>query len=241
MDQADAIGMQQMWHKLTDPVYGQGLYLTIKGQEFVDLSIVSVLARADEFWRDPLQLDEGLKDNLGFRPCPICSHAGERVLCMAIRPILPIVHVVDRYQSFDETIAVYKDGAGDYHWSRTSLQRALQYVIQMGLIDFCDVGQQYKHWFFGVHPLMKPSEIAKRVYLNLFWLEKGNEPRVREEITSFAEKLKTITTCQIKRISLVAKNDAVINALVNFDMVGLFLNLKAEKELRKEFSRHLHE
>lgn len=227
--------MQKILNWVSDPAIGQGLYLLINDEHFVDLGFDAVEAYAKAFWNDPLQIDDSLKENLAFMPCSICKHVNQRVLCLALRPLLPLTKLVDQYLSSDETVVCYKNDQGNCSVTKTTLENALVFVIQMSLIDFCDVGQQYKHWFLGTHPLMTTLEIARRVYLNVFWIERGNPENVKKELNTFVNKLKVTIHCQANRIRLVAKRDPILNALANFGMVGLLLDRKIEESLQKEY------
>jgi hypothetical protein len=229
----------KMLDKVFNPSLGRGLYLFVRNEHFIDLGYDTVQAHAEAFWNDPTQLDESIKDKAAFMPCSVCSNVGKKVLCLAIRPLLPLSKVLDQFVSYDETVAFYKDANGNCSMAKTSLQNALNFVVQMGLIDFCDVGQQYKHWFLGTHPLMTTPELVKRVYLNLFWIEKGNMEKINQEIKTFADKLRITISCQMIRIRLVAKSDPILNALVSFNMVTLLLQSKVEENLQKELrARH---
>ena len=227
-------GMLEFWRRIKDPHTEQGLYLCVKETDFIALDVTTIQAMTQAFWSDASLLDITMRQSAEFKPCPVCSHFGEDFLCQSIRPMLPLVKIMDQFASHDETLAGYRDAAGLTYIMTTTMQRALQFVIQFGVLGFCDVGQRYKHWFTGAHPLMTTMEVAKRVYLNVFWLEKGNQENIKREMEIFTKSLRTVIRCQIARIAVVAKNDAISNALVNFDLVARLADRKAALELDAE-------
>jgi hypothetical protein len=82
---------------------------------------------------------------------------------------------------------------------------------------------------------MGGREVATRVYLNMYWLHKGNLEEIRGMIRRFAEELRVSSTNQVKRLNLVCKNDAFVNAFVNTQLVTQFL-INIEDILTKSFN-----
>ena len=84
--------------------------------------------------------------------------------------------------------------------------------------------------------------MATRGYLNMYWLHKGNLGEIKEIIKRFGEELKVSSTNQVRRLNLVCKNDAFLNAFVNTQLVTQFL-INIEDILTKsfnEFERSFH-
>jgi hypothetical protein len=82
---------------------------------------------------------------------------------------------------------------------------------------------------------MGGREVATRVYLNMYWLHNGNLEEIKEMIKRFREELKVSSTNQVKRLNLVCKNDAFVNAFVNTQLVTEFL-INIDDILTKSFN-----
>jgi hypothetical protein len=82
---------------------------------------------------------------------------------------------------------------------------------------------------------MGGREVAARVYLNMYWLHRGNLEEIRRMIKRFGEELRVSSTNQVKRLNLVCKNDAFMNAFVNTELVTQFL-IHEEDILAKSFN-----
>ncbi len=117
----------------------------------------------------------------------------------------------------------------------TTMQDALKYVSILSLLRDDFVLQKYWKYYFGVIPIMGGKEVATRVYLNMYWLHKGDPGQVKETIKKFGEELKVSTANQVRRLNLVCKNDAFLNAFVNTQLVAQFL-INMEVILTKSFS-----
>jgi hypothetical protein len=82
---------------------------------------------------------------------------------------------------------------------------------------------------------MGGREVATRVYLNMYWLHQGNLEEIEGMIKRFGEELTISSTNQVKRLNLVCKNDAFVNAFVNTQLVTQFL-IHMEDILTKSFN-----
>ena len=151
------------------------------------------------------------------------------------RRILWFLDIVDQYVSYDKVIAVYK-GNEDHlvHVKATTMQDALKYVSILSLLRYNLVLQKYWKYYYGIIPIMGGREVATRVYLNMYWLHKGNLGEIKEMIKKFGEELRVSSTNQVKRLNLVCKNDAFVNAFVNTQLVTQFL-VNIEGILTKSF------
>ena len=103
-----------------------------------------------------------------FQLCSVCPKRGSGDSCHAIRPIIAVFDAVDAYPSYAQVTAAYSvanDGT-DRHTitTRTTLQRALQYVSLLSVLFHCERGKEFWPYFHGVHPLMTVEELAIRVY-----------------------------------------------------------------------------
>jgi hypothetical protein len=149
--------------------------------------------------------------------------------------MLPFLDIVDKYVSYDRVIAVYKGNEDKLvHVKATSMQDALRYVSILSLLRYNLVLQKYWKYYYGIIPIMGGREVATRVYLNMYWLHKGNLEEIKGMIKRFGEELRVSSTNQVKRLNLVCKNDAFVNAFVNTQLVTEFL-IHEEEILAKSF------
>jgi hypothetical protein len=143
---------------------------------------------------------------------------------------------VDQYVSYDKIIAVYKGSEERLvHIRATTMQDALKYVSILSLLRYNLVLQKYWKYYYGIIPIMGGREVATRVYLNMYWLHKGNLEEMKEMLRRFGEELRVSSTNQVKRLNLVCKNDAFVNAFVNTQLVTQVL-INMEDILTKSFN-----
>jgi hypothetical protein len=114
------------------------------------------------------------------------------------------------------------------------MQDALKYVSTLSLLRYNLVLQKYCKYYYGIIPIMSGREVATRVYLNMYWVHKGNLVEINEVIKRFGEELKVSSTNQVRRLNLVCKNDAFLNAFVNTQLVAQIL-IHIEGILTKSF------
>ncbi len=101
-----------------------------------------------------------------------------------------------------------------------------------GLLYYCLNFREYWRYYFGVVPLSSAETVAARIYLNIYWLHKGNKEEIDKVISQFQEELMLTTTNRVKRLSLICKNDAFINAFVNAQMTTEFLSMDIDGILK---------
>jgi hypothetical protein len=202
----------------------EGLYLLFPDSTRLELTKENIEKVTDRYWQDPTKIPEDKRKAVEFQKCYFCPHKNEEDICDSIRPMLPFLDIVDQYVSYDKIIAVYK-GSEDklVHVKATSMQDALKYVSILSLLRYNLVLQKYWKYYYGIIPIMGGREVATRVYLNMYWLHRGNLEEIKEVIKRFGEELRVSSTNQVKRLNLVCKNDAFVNAFVNTQLVTQFL------------------
>lgn len=192
-----------------------GLYLTLKDSTRLAFTRENIEKVTMEYWMNPAKIPANAKKAVEFQRCAFCPLKGRKDLCDAIRPTLPLLDIVDKYNSFDEVTAIYKgDEKGLCHVSYTSMQRALTYISNMSLMGYCQVGRKYWKYFSGIIPVMGTEEIANRVYLNMYWIHKGDKETVDQVISRLNSEIIITTQNQMERLRLICKNDALLNAFV---------------------------
>jgi len=214
----------------------EGLYLLFPDSTRLELTKENIERVADRYWQDPTKIPEDKRKAIEFQKCYFCPHKNKEDICDSIRPILPFLDIVDRYVSYDKITAVYKGSEERLvHIRATTMQDALKYVSILSLLRYNLVLQKYWKYYYGIIPIMGGREVATRVYLNMYWLHKGNLEEMKEMLRRFGEELRVSSTNQVKRLNLVCKNDAFVNAFVNTQLVTQFL-INMEDILTKSFN-----
>ena len=214
----------------------EGLYLLFPDSTRLELTKENIEQVTDRYWQDPTKIPQDMRKAIDFQKCYFCPHINKEDICDSIRPLLPFLDIVDQYVSYDRVIAVYKGDEEELvHVKATSMQDALKYVSILSLLRYNLVLQKYWKYYYGIIPIMGGREVATRVYLNMYWLHKGNHEEIKEMIKRFGEELRVSTTNQVKRLNLVCKNDAFVNAFVNTQLVTQLL-INIEYILTKSFN-----
>jgi hypothetical protein len=214
----------------------EGLYLLFPDSTKLELTKENIEKVTDRYWQDLAKIPEDKRKAIEFQKCYFCPHKNEEDICDSIRPMLPFLDIVDRYVSYDKVIAVYKGNEDKLvHIRATTMQDALKYVSILSLSRYNLVLQKYWRYYYGIIPIMGGREVATRVYLNMYWLHKGNLEEIKGTINRFGEELRVSSTNQVKRLNLVCKNDAFVNAFVNTQLVTQFL-VNIEDILTKSFN-----
>jgi len=213
----------------------EGLYLLFPDSTWLELTKQNIERVTDRYWQDPTKIPEDKRKAIDFQKCYFCPHRDKEDICDSIRPILPFLDIVDQYVSYDKVIAVYKGSEEKLvHLRATTMQNALRYVSILSLLRYNLVLQKYWKYYYGIIPIMDGREVATRVYLNMYWLHRGNLEEMGEMIKRFGEEFRVSSTNQVKRLNLVCKNDAFVNAFVNTQLVTEFL-INIEDILTKSF------
>ena len=214
----------------------EGLYLLFPDSTRLELTKENIEQVTDRYWQDLTKIPQEMRKAVDFQKCYFCPHINKKNICDSIRPLLPFLDIVDKYVSFDEVIAVYKGNEDNLvHVKATTMQNALRYVSILSLLRYNLVLQKYWKYYYGIIPIMGGREVAARVYLNMYWFHKGNLEEMKAMIRRFGEELRVSSTNQVKRLNLVCKNDAFVNAFVNTQLVTQFL-IDIDDILTKSFS-----
>jgi len=215
------------------------LYLLFPDQKRIEFSSENVCAFAKEYLDSPEHVPDSVRGALDFQRCLVCPQAHQEGYCHALYPYLTIFDEVDKYSSHQQVQVFYLDPVSDcLSVKKTSLQAALQYVSILSVINYCEFGRKYQDYFYMVTPLMKTADIALRVYLNTFWLFGGNKERTMKQLKMFADVLDVTIDCQIKRLRLISKNDAIVNAFILTHVLTEALRGNIDEELKHSFGLH---
>jgi len=211
----------------------EGLYLHFEDSSHLVLTKEVIEQTAEKFWQDPAKIPPDIKEADEFQRCSICPGRHQAGLCSGLGPVLPFLDYVDKYASFDKVVAIYRaKGQEVLNVATTTMQRALSYVAILSLLYYCLYSKEYWRYYFGVMPLNSAETVVARIYLNIYWLNKGNKEEIDKAISQFQEDLILTTGNQVKRLNLICKNDAFINAFVYAQVTTAFLSMDIDSVLK---------
>ena len=214
----------------------KGLYLILKDGAKITLTREHIEKTAEEYWNNPDKIPPQVKSAIEFQRCPFCPLKGKDDFCDAIRPIMPFLEIIDKYVSFDEVVAVYKDDDSSLlQVADTTMQEALKYISLLSLMQYCQIGRVYWKYYMGIMPLKGGKEASTRLYLNIYNLCKGNKDEINKVISVFIQQIRITSQNQVKRMNLICKNDVFMNAFVNAQIVAEFLSMNIDKATAKAF------
>lgn len=215
----------------------KGLYLIFEDSTLLSLTESEIANISKKFWQDTARLPVDVRNAADFGLCPICPERGKKGICFALHPVLPFLEFIDRYASYDKVTAVYKgDDSELLNVSDTTMTSALQYISILSLMYYCRTGRKYWRYYFGVNPLMGVKETRNRLYLNIYWLHKGNLEEINRAISKFKNEIRIISQSQVKRLSLMCNNDAFTNAFAATHIATEILSLDMENALKTSFN-----
>ncbi len=215
----------------------KGLYLLFDDSTRLVLTAGEIDRITGEFWKNPLKIPPEIREAADFKLCPICPEKKSEGLCYALHPVLPFLEVIDKYASYDKVTAFYKGDEKDLLYvSETKVTTALQYISILSLIYYCRIGRKYWRYYYGVNPLTGIRDIRDRMYLNIYWLQKGDLKAINRILSEFKNEIKITSTSQVKRMRLICKNDAFVNAFANTHIATDILSMNMEEALNTSFS-----
>jgi hypothetical protein len=215
-----------------------GLYLNFEDSSQIALTRENIEATTQEYWMDPDKIPPDVKGAVQFKRCGFCPLKETENFCDALRPTLPLLNVIDKYNSFDEVTAIYKGNEkGLFHVSHTTMQRALRYISNLSLMGYCQVGRKYQKYYYGILPVMDTEQIANSLYLNMYWIHRGDEEVIDELISQMNKEITMTTENQMRRLRLICENDAFLNAFILTHLVTDVLFDNKDTKLREQLER----
>ncbi len=213
----------------------EGMYLHFADGLVIDLSKERIQHLADEYWDNPSKLPLYIRQDDTFKACDICPLEGNNVLCCAIKPLLPFLEEMDRFYSYDKVTAIYVKKEGLQYVSETTMQNALQYVTNMSIFEYCEGAKRYYIYFQGIEPFMDVNEARARLLMNIYWLKRGDMDKVHTLLNELRHDLTVISKNCIKRLRLLSKSDAFMNAYVRTQILTEVLVFDINAMLEKYF------
>ena len=190
-----------------------GLYLLLQGGKKIVLTEEKVRSFAQVFGSNLSEVPAEVREAVDFQACSVCPEKDRLTFCHALPATLAFFAELDEFNSYDSVSAVYRGlGRNLVCALETTMQEALQYVAMLSLLFYCEIGAKYWKFFQGIHPLMEPSEMVDRIHLNLYRACKGDEERIERVLQTFADEIACTCQCQVKRLRLICKHDALLNA-----------------------------
>jgi len=209
-----------------------GLYLLFPDGSRMDLTRRRIEGITAKFLSDPRLIPASVKAAAEYTPCSICPERDRARICHAVMPVLPFVEGFEGYLSCDSVTAAYReDEQSPLTVAETSMQKALQFISILSLTKYCEVGISFAPYFSGVNPLMPVEVIADQVFSNMYLHQRGDLAMVEEEAALMQEQTFVITECQVKRLRLISRSDALANAFANTHSVALLIFLSIKERI----------
>ncbi|MFH1653373.1 MAG: hypothetical protein ABIE74_04880 [Pseudomonadota bacterium] len=210
-----------------------GLYLLTKDKR-LEFTNTKIKGLADEFWNNSAKLSADIKEATEFKRCDFCPLNETGNMCDAIRPTLPLIDQLGGYNSFDQVTAIYKEvGKKELHIADTDMQNALRYISILSLTQYCQKAKMFYRYFKGVIPIMDSDDVAKQIYMNIYWINRGEEKLIQSELDKFKKVLFITTQNQNNRLDIIMKEDSLKNAFAIVHIVSELLSMNAENLIKK--------
>jgi hypothetical protein len=212
------------------------MYLYFPDGDSLDLSVENIKKLSEDFWANPCLLPPEMREHVDFKTCAVCPFRGQDVLCSAMKPLIPFLEQIEKYLSHDRVTAIYVRKNGEILIAETTLQKALQFVTNMALFEYCENAKQFRAYFRGILPFMSLEEAIARLIMNINWLNR-NEPGKAGQVIADLRNYVTVTSKScIKRLGVMCKSDAFRNAYVKTQTFTEFLAMAPEVLTEKFFA-----
>ncbi len=209
----------------------EGMYLHCQDGTFFDFSVTHISRMAAALWNDPAKLSPEIRQNELFKTCAVCPYRGQDVLCSAIKPLLPFLENVERFKSCDRATVVYRDARGVVSSQDADMQKALQYLTDMSVFQYCEDMKGYKKYFTGIRPLLSTQDNVQRLLLNVFWCNQGDKEAAKQAMAEVQQAIDVITKNCVNRLHLMCHSDAFKNAYINTHIIGELIAFFSKKFL----------
>lgn len=213
----------------------QGMYLLFTNGDTLDFSKENIKQLADEYWNNPLKLPSQIRENKIFKTCTVCPYRGQDVFCSAMKPLLPFLEKVENFVSYDKVTVIFIKDKDIMYVSDTTMQDALQYVTNMSIFEYCEDVKQYHKYFQGVIPLMDLKEAVSRIFMNIYWLNRGDSEIVNKIIDELNDHITVTSKSCVDRLNLMCKSDVFQNAYVKTHTLAMMLSFDINDTLEQYF------
>ncbi|NTV53748.1 MAG: hypothetical protein HGA76_12200 [Candidatus Firestonebacteria bacterium] len=214
----------------------ESLYLVFADGSQLFLSREHIDKATERYWRDSSKIPDHVRAAIDFQRCVRCPMSNDQTICDALRPILPLLDYVDKFNSTDRVQVVYGGAEPEvFQIANTNMQTALSYVSVLSLINYCQAGRKYRKYYYGISPLSSSSTVASRLYMNIFWLHRGDRQAIDQVVSDFGHMMMILSQNQVKRLNLICQNDAFNNSFVNAHVATALLSLGMDRYLQEMF------
>jgi hypothetical protein len=211
-----------------------GLYLLLPDGGRLTLTREAIESTTRRMLDDPDCIPKHVRAAADYHPCDICPARFTAEICHAIMVALPFFDDIDRYMSYDMVTAVYREDEEErLVVCHTRMSDALQFVTILSMTEYCEVGSEYGAFFEGINPLMPVDNIGREVFRNVCADCGGKIECIRGAIKEMSANLFHVAQCQTRRLNLISKRDAFVNAYVTADLIFHFVNSEFREYAQK--------
>ena len=215
------------------------LHLFFQDGEKITFCPEKILEYSTNAWQNPELFPDDVKMAVELEACEVCPLKASVDLCHAIFPVLHFYRTFEDHPSHERVTIVMVNGETKaIQIQETALQEALQHISILSLTNYCEVGHKYHELFCGTHPFMAPNEFVTRLTMNAFWLARGNRERAEQKLKNLFDELDVTIHCQMKRIGLISKSDAFLNAFVRTHILTKLSHLRGFARVEGAFENH---
>jgi hypothetical protein len=212
-----------------------GLYIYFKNGKILDLSKERIQTLGNQYWKDVSHLSNKLQRNKSLYLECICMIIPSRPECSAMKPLLPILDELESFSSHDNVGALYVDRGIGHYFSTISLQHALKYLSDISLFDHCECTKKFRKYFRGIDPFMETKEAGCRLFMNIYWIEKGDRQLVNQIVKEMQKVFLFSARCCSKRLDNFCRSDALMNAYVISHGILFTLSMDIDRILNDYF------
>ena len=191
-----------------------GMYLYLSDGRFMDFSKERIQQLGYVYWENPKKLPRHIRESKDFKTCTVCPFNGQDVLCSVMKPLLPFLEEMTTFSPQERVSVVYVSRGLVQYVPETTMQKALQYITNMSLFEYCEDGKKYAQYFQGIHPFMTLNEAGSRLILNVYWGLKGDRERIVQVVEEMSREIEIMSQSCIKRLKSMCQSDAFIGAYV---------------------------
>ena len=212
-----------------------GLYLIFADGSEIALTKTLITKCANDFLSDPEKVPQNVKAAAHYGRCAICPMSHEEGPCHAIYPTFPFRDILDKYTSFDNVIAIYKDSKKQsFQINHTTMQNALLYIVNISLFQYCEVGSRYANYYKNISPLDDFKVIVNKIFLNAYFEHGGNTQEIENIIMTINSDITVTTHCQLNKLRLINNKDALINAFVKGQTITEYLKMQVSNHFAQQ-------
>lgn len=219
---------------LVEAIAEPGIYFAFDNQKTFAFTKKNVSEMAERYWQSPHLISEQVKNSFKFKRCGICPKDNS-TMCDSVQGLLPIVEMLDKFPSFEKVKAVYyRSDSHPYLIKDTDLQHALAYLGLESITEACVVTKQFKAYFEDIFPFMPVKQVARQIFVNIFFTCKGDLNLTRQKVEELNEITHITTQNKIKRLGMIVKSDAFLNTISNLSMPIQLLQLTIDDIIQEQ-------